>query len=187
MDWSSLAIVVATLCGPVLAVQAQKWIERQNESQARKVDVFRRLMATRSARLSAEHVQALNLIELTFYGKPNGTAAPTRSEEDEGVILAWREYFRHLNVDQSGFTDQRKTEWGGRADELFLNLLEKLAIATRYRFDREQLRSAQYSPMAHFQQELEQQAARRLLLEVLAGTRPIAIRAANQQEPPPAG
>ena len=64
-DW---IIALATLLGPILAVQAQKWIEGVREQRTRKLRVFTQLMATRAARLSAEHVQAINMIDLVFYG-----------------------------------------------------------------------------------------------------------------------
>jgi hypothetical protein len=71
MDWTvktgDLAIVIATLLGPILAVQAQKWIERSRERQQRRVAVFRVLMTTRAALLSPAHVEALNIVPVEFY------------------------------------------------------------------------------------------------------------------------
>jgi hypothetical protein len=72
IDWTfrvgELAIVFATLLGPVLAVQAQKWIERAREKTQRKIAIFRTLMATRATFLSPAHVEALNAIPIEFYG-----------------------------------------------------------------------------------------------------------------------
>ncbi|MGZ7172458.1 DUF6680 family protein [Burkholderia gladioli] len=59
----------ATLLGPVLAVQAQKWVERAREATNRKQSVFTTLMATRQSRVSIDHVRALNSIDLAFYGR----------------------------------------------------------------------------------------------------------------------
>lgn len=64
-DWSE---IIATIAGPILAVQAQKWLERLRERRNRKLKVFQQLMATRASRLSTDHVQALNMIDLVFYG-----------------------------------------------------------------------------------------------------------------------
>jgi hypothetical protein len=58
--------LIAVIVGPVLAVQAQKYIERRREERIRKVFLFRELMATRAARLSQRHVEALNLIDLEY-------------------------------------------------------------------------------------------------------------------------
>ena len=71
-DWSKLdgptiAIIFATFFGPIVAVQAQKWIENFREKKREKKYVFAMLMYTRGTRVSPEHVQALNRIELAFY------------------------------------------------------------------------------------------------------------------------
>jgi hypothetical protein len=42
-DW---LIITATLLGPVLAVQAQKWVERFQERRKQQVAVFATLMTT---------------------------------------------------------------------------------------------------------------------------------------------
>ncbi len=62
-------IVAATFLGPILAVQAQKWVEAFRERRRRKISVFEQLMATRGSRVSPEHVRALNMIDLVFYGE----------------------------------------------------------------------------------------------------------------------
>jgi len=52
-------IILATLFGPIAAVQAQKWIERAREKRASKVNIFNTLMATRGIRIaSMDHVKA---------------------------------------------------------------------------------------------------------------------------------
>lgn len=63
------AIVFATLVGPILAVQAQKFLEGRREYRAAKLWVFRSLMTTRMQRLSIDHVRALNMIDICFYGQ----------------------------------------------------------------------------------------------------------------------
>ena len=72
IDWTlkatDVAIVFATIVGPVLAVQAQKWLERSRAIRDRRMRIFRVLMSTRAARLSANHVEALNAISIEFYG-----------------------------------------------------------------------------------------------------------------------
>ncbi|MBG1249207.1 hypothetical protein F4W02_18855 [Burkholderia pseudomallei] len=60
--------VAATVAGPILAVQAQKWVERARASAQRRDWIFGTLMATRQDRVSMEHVRALNMIDLAFYG-----------------------------------------------------------------------------------------------------------------------
>src|SRR5438034_8791127 len=96
MTYSDWVLVSATVLGPVLAVQAQKWVERSREKRNRKDWVFLTLMATRAATLSGEHVRALNTIDLAFYGS-RVLGRNIRSRKDQSVIDAWREYYDHLN------------------------------------------------------------------------------------------
>lgn len=71
MDFSKITIadyliVIATVMGPILAVQAQKRVEVWNEKRNRKLRIFYNLMATRGARISERHVEALNSIQLEY-------------------------------------------------------------------------------------------------------------------------
>jgi hypothetical protein len=83
-------VVLATLGGPVIAVQTQKWIERASERGKRRQWIFTALMANRATRLSDEYVRALNLIDLEF--------SPTRfrGSADRRVIDTWRALFGEL-------------------------------------------------------------------------------------------
>lgn len=148
MSWNDVAIVFATLVGPIAAVQAQKWLERRRQEEDRKIDLFVRLMATRAARVSPEHVRALNMIDIVFYGKPSKRGPPTRSAKDADVLSAWQEYYTHLNAVPRPAPGAAEVAWRSRSEELFLNLIEKLALATNFKFDRDQLRSRHYSPEA---------------------------------------
>jgi hypothetical protein len=83
-------IVAATLAGPVVAVQTQKWIERATERGKRRQWIFTALMANRATRLSDDFVRALNLIDLEFSPKR------FRGSVDRMVIDAWRALFGEL-------------------------------------------------------------------------------------------
>ena len=95
-------IAGCTLAGPVLAVQAQKWIEGFREKNARRLTIFRTLMATRATNLSPVHVEALNAVPIDFY-------------KDKYVMDAWEEYFMHLTSEPE--TIQR----GARNASIFLS------------------------------------------------------------------
>ena len=68
-DWIT---VLAIIAGPILAVQAQKWVKRVREKNQR-LWVFKRLMTTRGATVSPGHVEALNAIDLEFAGRGKTT------------------------------------------------------------------------------------------------------------------
>ena len=63
-DW---LVIVIILLAPLLAIQTQKYIENSREKKARKMKIFRTLMATRGNPLSPQHVEALNMIDIEFY------------------------------------------------------------------------------------------------------------------------
>lgn len=166
---NELAIIVATLLGPILAVQAQKAVERARERHSRKSWVFHQLMATRAARVSAEHVQALNMIDLAFYGN-RVLGSHRRSKSEQAVIDAWREYHDHLNTKAD---DEALRIWHVNGDELFTNLLFSMAENVGYKFDRVQLKKGAYSPIAHGELEDQQKALRNLTIGVLSGELPL--------------
>ncbi len=169
MDSVNILIIVATLMGPILAVQAQKAIERSRDLHNRKSILFSNLMATRASRVSSDHVQALNMIDLVFYGR-RIFGINHRTTTETAVLDTWHEYLDHLNTK---FERNDLSLWLAKGDELFVNLLFALATDVGYRFDRVQLKKGSYSPIAHGELELEQQQVRKLAIELLSGSVPL--------------
>ncbi|MGP9575375.1 DUF6680 family protein [Halomonas sp. AOP42-D2-25] len=169
MESKEWIIAATTLLGPVLAVQAQKAIERARESRNRKSWVFHSLMATRAARVSADHVQALNMIDLVFYGT-QFLGIHRRKKSEQGVLDAWREYHDHLG-DRA--ENNSMELWHTRGEELFVNLLYAMADDVGYKFDRVQLKKGAYSPIAHGELEEEQALVRKGVIKVLSGEAPL--------------
>jgi hypothetical protein len=161
-DW---AVVFATLVGPILAVQTQKAIETLRERRNRKTYVFEQLMATRRARLSPEHVQALNMIDLVFYGR-RVMGVQRRSAAEQNVLDCWKEYLDHLN---NRTDDEPIAQWVTKGDELFTNILYAISNDIGYRFDRVQLKRGAYSPIAHGELEEEQNELRKSMLSLVTG------------------
>lgn len=158
-------IVIATFLGPILAVQAQKWVEAFRERRRRKISVFEQLMATRGSRVSAEHVRALNMIDLVFYGEKT-LGLPRRSSSEQAVLDAWKEYLDHLN---NKHVDADLMLWLTKGDELFTNLLFATSKDLGFRFDRVQLKRGTYTPIAHGEIEAEQTELRRATLSLVTG------------------
>jgi hypothetical protein len=171
-DW---LVILATVAGPILAVQAQKWVEVLREGRRRKLWVFERLMASRAARLSAEHVQALNMIDLVFYGS-YFFGIHRRSKTEQAVIDSWHEYLDQLSTKADAAA---MSVWTARNEELFTNLLFAIAQDVRFKFDRVQLKKGVYSPQAHGDLELEQNLIRKLLLKLLSGENALKMAVAS--------
>lgn len=152
-DWTikvtDIAIVLAAMIGPVLAVQVQVFLERRRAQTARRAHIFHMLMRTRAASLAPDHVQALNTIPLEFYGI-------------QRITDAYKAYITHLGTPQTEI-------WGARRVDLFMDLLNKLAAQLGYQFDVVQLKSEFYAPQAHYTAEAEQEKIRQGLAKLLSG------------------
>lgn len=161
-DW---AVIGATVLGPILAVQAQKAVEAFRERRGRKIRLFEKLMATRAARVAPEHVRALNMIDLVFYGE-RIFGVQRRSTKELRILDSWKEYLDHLN---NRGDDEQLMQWAAKGDELFTNLLYAISDDIGFKFDRVQLKRGAYSPIAHGELEAEQSELRRASLSLVTG------------------
>ncbi|WP_144149408.1 DUF6680 family protein [Paraburkholderia sp. BCC1884] len=182
MTTGEWVIAFATFAGPIFAVQAQKWIELSKDTENRKQGLFRTLMATRGARLSREHVGALNMIDLTYYGRVV-VGRSLRNKVEQAVLDAWKEYLDHLSTEEPKQEASKAAFYGSR-EELFINLLVALAKERRFAFDRVQLKKGAYAPMAHGMIEEKQLAMLDGAAEVFGGRRPIKIAPADAPPQP---
>ena len=85
MEWLT---IFAILLGPILAVQTTRIVDIRRARRERRLHVYRVLMATRAASLSAAHVEALNSIDLEFNGS---------QKADVAVVRSWKAYLDHLS------------------------------------------------------------------------------------------
>lgn len=161
---SDLAIVFATLAGPILAVQAQKWLERSRSIAERRTTIFRTLMATRAAVLSPSHVEALNAIPVEFYG----TKGKLKQIND-----AWKLFLDHHAPGQA-----TSDAWMQKRQDLFLDLLHLLSQFLGYDFTRSQLANDIWNPQAHGELETEQTIIRKGFVKLFNGETvlPMAVR-----------
>lgn len=171
MSLSDLIMIGAILLAPVIAVQVSQWVERRRIVRERRLVIFRALMTTRRSRLSPEHIQALNMIDVEF----KGTDAKSRR-----VVDAWKEYLDHLN------TGPVSDVWAARREDLFIALLYEIAVALDYSFDKTHLRRATYYPVGLGELEDDQHVIRKAVREILEGKRwlPIWVGHVQTQSPP---
>jgi hypothetical protein len=174
MEWLTL---LAIILGPILAVQAQKWIERATEERKERQVIFRTLMRTRANILSREHVDALNMIPLVFSKK---------REHDNEVRKKWEILFNHrssaLPLHQD-LTLQRNLQhdFGKKGIGHLTELLIALAKALNYRFDENDIQRV-YSPKALEDEAAETQEARQLLLQLLRGKTALKIKQTEEEQ-----
>lgn len=151
-----IAIVFATLLGPVLAVQAQKWVERGRERQQRRLHLFRVLMTTRAAALAPTHVEAINMVPIEFYG---------RRKSFVDVVNSWKEYIEHLYSD----SQRDPPRWGEKRVALLNKMLERMGEALGYKFNSVEISRELYSPKAHSTIESDQEIIRQGLAKLFKG------------------
>lgn len=63
---AALSAPVCALLSPLIALRVSRRLDARREVRERKMKIFRTLMATRARRLSMEHVEALNMIDVEF-------------------------------------------------------------------------------------------------------------------------
>lgn len=168
IDWINIA---AILVAPLVAVQVSLWLERRKERRRRQLETFRTLMATRASGLAPDHVKALNMIDVEFYGSDKSSKA---------VLQAWKAYLDHLNMPSTA-----SKAWGTKREELLVDLLQKMATHLGFEFDRTDIKHTSYFPRA----ELEQLEIRKLLLSILRGERgfPVYVPGTPDRGPTSAG
>lgn len=163
----SLSIVVsaaAILLAPLIALQVSVYLEKRREKRKRRLGIFKTLMATRAARLSREHVQALNMIDVEFYG-------------EKKVIRAWKAYLDHLAEPRDS-----PDVWSEKKDELFIDLLDTMATELGYDFDKTSIKNTSYFPEGHGRMEEDQRIIRRGLATIIQGDAPFPIKIAGEAD-----
>ena len=153
-DWLN---VLAILLSPLIALQVSRRLDERKERKQHKMWVFYTLMATRNARVSVEHVRALNSIDIEFV-------------KVKAVTDAWKAYLDHLN-DRSLAPEV----WGARSDELFVELLFAMSQGLGFEFDKVHLKRGIYSPVAHGQDAEDLKTIREALVKIAKGERGLRV------------
>ncbi len=176
-DW---IIAISTLLGPILAVQAQKVLERATENRRYKLQIFNILMATRATRVAPDHVQALNRIDLTFSGRKFFGLIDWQNSLEKEVINSWRNYHDKLNERVQDESNQAAVNaWIEKSDDLFIDLLQAIAKSLRFKFNRVQLKRGIYYPRAHSDGESRQEAIQQNLFRILSGNQALRMDVAG--------
>ena len=167
--------LLAVVAGPTIGVLIAQYREDRKQKQQQQIAILTSLLRTRhgSARQSAEHVGALNLIQLMFHG-------------EKDVLDVYRKYMEHLNTppppqEQPNLLDSFLRDGQGR----FLELLATLASALRYQFDKKDLENLAYIPQRWLDFEMAQQQNMYLLTELLSGRIQLPVSVVSQQDDVP--
>jgi hypothetical protein len=178
-DWINIAILIATtiaiIAGPIVAVHLTRLVDENKERRARQFSVFHELMRTRKVKLSLEHVSALNVVQIEFYGC-------------EKIVTAYQAYIQQLNSPlprEPEALDHRFKEW----DDTFFTMLNEMGLHLGYRLDKRDLERFSYAPQGWGNDEAQLRLFRQLVIEMLRGERAMPVTnftgGSNKFPPPP--
>ncbi len=170
MSLLSILTILAIIIGPCLAVWGNGYLDRRREQRARKMDIFRTLMRTRDARLSPDHIAALNLVEIEFVDHPE-------------VIKRWRELHQHFGTIHAKHpkeaTEPRLHDEriGKERLELLTQMLDLMAKVLKFRIEQMEILRGGYYPQGHADIESEQSIIRHYIVDLASGQKivPVAI------------
>ncbi|PIP17540.1 MAG: hypothetical protein COX43_03800 [Parcubacteria group bacterium CG23_combo_of_CG06-09_8_20_14_all_35_9] len=163
-------MILAVLCSPFLAVYVQSKIDLNREKRRKRLWVFHTLMATRGDKISLNHVQALNSIELYF----------DDTKKDKGILEKWNEYLDHLvhqNINESDKDySTRLDHWAKKADELLSDVLYIMSKSLGYDFDKVKIKRGIYIPKGHGDERYDNLIIRKRLSQILQGKDSLPIK-----------
>jgi type II secretory pathway pseudopilin PulG len=152
--------IIAILLSPVIAIQVQRFLDKRKQSIERRSQIFEILMATRGARLSVQHIDALNSIDIEFSGK-----------KFSNVINAWKNYFDALCISESTDSVIQKR------NDLYSQLLFELAKSTGYKnFTLSEINRNYYYPQGLVDNDTDSFAIRQGLKAIMKGEKPIKVK-----------
>lgn len=168
------AVVLATAAGPITAVVITLTYTYLNETRGakynRRLMVFTTLMATRRNALSPEHVSALNMVEVVFYGK-------------SVVLDKWKGYLGHLTDNLPYPNDQNRVkEWSNRKDRLIAALLFEISKVLGFKIPEIEIFHGGYAPQGWADRDDMELGALQFLNELRASQRALPLRMMDPPE-----
>lgn len=169
MRWIDIINIFAIVVGPILAVGIDRLRQYRADEKSRKLSVFRSLMRTRRIRLDPEHVGALNLVDLEFYGRPK-------------VLKAFSEYMGHLSSPMPS-TEDGNDRFFEQREGLLVQLLYEIGKDLGLQYDKHDLSKLAYGPTGWLNEQELQRQNMGYLNELLAGRRALPV---TSMQPPAA-
>lgn len=166
----AIATIVAVITGPIFALLISRGLDNRRLQLERQMKVFRDLMRTRRMRLSEDHVSALNLVEIEFYGNAE-------------VISAWKNYWALLKKPPKVESAEFQAHWD-ETDRLRTKLIHAMAKSLKFNnIEQLEIFDGGYTPQGWADIDFQNQIARAHMLEILSGKRAIPITPIVQPSP----
>ncbi|KTD65380.1 DUF6680 family protein [Legionella spiritensis] len=161
MKLNDILTIAAILIAPWAALFIQDKLSKWKEDRERRIEIFKTLMATRLSPLSFEHIRALNMIDIEFYGR----------KKYKRVRSAWRTYL-DVRVDYAQIQnpiDAQTLHFDVECNRTLINLLVTMGESLGYDFDESHVKQSIYKPKGHFTEEQYQFFMRTKLVELFSG------------------
>ncbi len=165
--------IAALIIGPILAVQVQNWVAYYKERKARKLHIFRVLMAEHTQNSSPEYVAALNLIPIDFSDK---------NKKEKPVIIAWKTLLAEHDNTPNRSEYKNEAEYlnadqiaEDKAYECHIDLIFQISKCLGYSFEKVDLKATGYVPTGHDEKEDNLEIIREELVNLLTGKKPLDI------------
>jgi len=189
MDWTikvtDLAIIFATLFGPIFAVKAQKAVERNRAKKDAQEKCFFILMATRALHMSPGHVEALNSIPILFYDR--GVSRESQEGKAlEAINRHWDALLHHFNQDQTGFSPEQGRTWEKERKAFEVALLKSMGDYLGFNFAELDIDNKHYFPVGHHDMLMDNEVIRRGMATILSGKAGFPIYVTGVANPAPA-
>lgn len=163
--------ILAVFLAPLIAIQASEFLTNKKESKKRKLEIFRVLMATRRSGMPPQRVEAMNRIDLEFYG-------------EKKVIEAWRLCQDHLSTPSKPAQNDEEgwRKWGDENDNFMVDLLYSMSTYLGYNFDKVFLKRGHYHPQVFVDLETEQAIIRKGMADIFSGKKAFPIKPMREEE-----
>ncbi|WP_281967158.1 DUF6680 family protein [Roseovarius nanhaiticus] len=172
IDWSQVdwAVVLATFCGPVLAVLVTLWHQGRSARKDARRSIYATMMRNRRHPASPDFVGAFNLVPVHFH--------------NEKVVM--EKYGKVLEiVNDASWSHQKSVQ---KLHENFntaaASLLSSMSVVVGLPVDQLTILNGAYAPQGWADDEQEQRKLRQALLGVLVGARPLPVSVVGEENKP---
>ena len=154
-SWFDWITVAAIIVGPVLALFAQRALDRIREKKNRRVTLYLTAMSLRATWLNQDSLRALNSLDTVF-----------SKRGDKPIRDAWARVIAHAYTKRP-VEPEAARGWDNRMLDLRVDLYQLLGEAVGYKHTVEYIKTHFYSPQYHVDAELEGIAIRKQLAKAI--------------------
>jgi len=151
--WTTGLTVVAIIAAPITALWVQRKGDDDRAAKARKEAIFRTLWTNRARPAYLARVDALNMIDVEFFG-------------EQKIIDAWADLFAHFKTDYKA-DGISETEQNRRQIEKYATLLFEISQLLGYKIGKTHIRDDIYRPEIHNEFDEVELQTRRLTRDTL--------------------